>query len=117
MSSSTAEVVRRYYDCWNRGEVLRMKEVLAEDLLFDGPFEKHKSAASFISACERMASDSKFQNIKVKPKTTVVSGKEAVALYEFESGSGESVPMAEYFRVEGGKIQEIRLFFDGRKLQ
>ncbi len=105
----------QYYEGWNQGNFDQMEKVLAANLHFRGPMEQHDSSKSFIASCQEMAKQGAFDKFKLTQGRKFVQGDEAVLLYELKTESGEPIPMAEYFRLNEGKISEINLYFDSKR--
>lgn len=86
--------------------------LLTDDFHFDGPMVKARSKAEFARALQAMGGSAPTFNVLKQ----VASGSEVFSLYEFCAG-GPTVLMAEWSRVEGGKIAEQRLVFDPAQLK
>jgi len=112
--STTEQVIERYYKGWETGNLDEMEAVLATNLKFRGPMEQHNSAKDFMNSCKAMKESGAFDDCKMTLKNKFIDGSEVVFLYELAT-KDKSVPMAEYHRVQNGKIAEIRLYFDSKK--
>jgi hypothetical protein len=115
----TSSLVSAYYDCWTGGaatyDEARVRGILAPDMIFEGPVAGHRVGAEpFITALGRIAA----ALTDVRMIRQFQSGNEAVALYDADLTKPEGTfRFAEYFRIENGKIQEIKLVFDATKFR
>jgi len=108
------ELVAAYYDSWKDGiasfDEERVRSILAPDLKFEGPIAgKRAGREPFIKGlADFVRSVRTYQEIQ-----RTQGGDESSALYECNLGvSGEPLRFAEFFRVQDGLIQEIRLVYD-----
>lgn len=77
------------------------------DLLFEGPFYRFNSAHEYIDALKKDPP----VGFEYDLINAYESGETVCLIYQF-SKPGISVPMAQTFDFEGGKISKIRLIFD-----
>jgi ketosteroid isomerase-like protein len=110
--TSTAQIVQAYYDILTAGiaayDPARLRALLATDLVFEGPIAGH------VVGAERFSKGvSGF--IETMRSLTMVhqlyAGDTAATLYDAEMPGG-TVRFAEFFHVEDGKIQTLRLLYD-----
>jgi ketosteroid isomerase-like protein len=110
--TGTAQIVRAYYDILTGGmatfDPARLRAILAADLLFEGPIAGH------VVGAERF-SKGVTGFIQTMRSLTMVhqlyAGDTAATLYDAEMPGG-TVRFAEFFHVEDGKIQTLRLLYD-----
>jgi ketosteroid isomerase-like protein len=112
-TNKTAELVEAYYDSWRNGsasfEQASAGAVLAEDLDFEGPIAgKRRGASGFVGGLTRFVEGLQRPIVMLH---RVDAGDEAAALYDAEMPRG-TMRFAEFFHVEGGRIQSIRLLYD-----
>jgi hypothetical protein len=113
--ASPSTVVDGYYASWSRGladfDEARLREILAPDLDFTGTLAGHRvGAEGFLRGVAGVA--------EVVRSFTLVQrieqGNEIGVLYDCELSRPAGVcRFAEFFRVEGGRIQSINLVYDG----
>jgi len=108
----TAQVVQTYYDILTGGiatyDPARLGAILAAELVFEGPIAGHvvgaepfsKGVAGFIETVRSL--DIVHQ---------LYAGDMAATLYDAEMPGG-TVRFAEFFHIEDGKIQTLRLLYD-----
>lgn len=102
------ELARRYMDIFFSGEELdRLHEILAERLSFEGPLLRCESAEDYIRALKQAPP----RDCRYRILAAYENASGACLFYQF-SKPGLSLPMAQSFRVEHGKICAILLIFD-----
>jgi hypothetical protein len=108
-----ADLVDAYYKSWRDGiasfdsEVL--SAVLADDLDFEGPIAgKRRGAAGFVGGLKRFVEGLR---APIRMLEQVDSGNRAAALYDADLPEG-TMRFAEFFEVDGGRIQAIELLYD-----
>jgi hypothetical protein len=111
-SSTTDQVVQAYYDLLQGGTASfdegRLRGILASDLVFEGPIAGHvvgaerflKGVSGFV---ETMRSFDMLRQVH--------AGHMAAALYDAEMPGG-TVRFAEFFEIDGNKIQSLTLLYD-----
>ncbi len=109
----TADLISAYYDCWRDGiasfDEPGVNGVLAEDLDFEGPIAgKRQGAAGFIAGLKRFVEG---LQAPIRMVQRVASDDRAAALYDADLPSG-TMRFAEFFQVDGGRIQAIKLVYD-----
>ena len=97
-----------YMEIFFSGENLdRLRPLLADDLLFCGPFCEFDSADSYIKSLQ--SDPPKAFEYKIVGS---FGGDSSVCLFYQFTKPGVSTPMAQMFEVKEGKISEILLVFD-----
>ncbi len=111
--NKTAELINTYYDTWRNGiasfDKARVAGILAENLDFEGPIAgKRQGAAGFIGGLTRFVEG---LQAPISVLQQVDSDREAAALYDADLPNG-TMRFAEFFQVDGGRIQAIKLVYD-----
>lgn len=113
-TTRTRELVQAYYASWQAGEggydEGRLRSVLAPNLHFEGPIAGVRDGLEpFLAGLGGVVRVLKARQMVHQ----VYSGNEAATLYDCELGAAEgTLRFAEFFRVQDGRIQEIRLLYD-----
>ena len=84
-----------------------MKPLLAEDLVFDGPFHKSSTAREYLDALR----ENPLENAGYNLEAAFENENSACLVYLF-SKPGVETRMAQTFEIENGKICRIKLVFD-----
>ena len=103
----SAEIVRAYFDAWEAADRASLEALLAEDFTFTSPWDDHISKARFFEHCFPHAGTFGFK----RPMTIMEEGGDAFVRYETIFKSGGGFRNMEYFRVEGGRVRSIEVFF------
>lgn len=111
-NDTASPVVQAYYDILKGGmasfDEERLRAILASELVFEGPIAGHvvgaerfiKGVSGFI---ETMRSLTMLHQLR--------AGDRAATLYDAEMPGG-TIRFAEFFRLEGGRIESIQLLYD-----
>jgi hypothetical protein len=113
VKEDTMEVISAYYDSWRSGissfDDNRVGTILAADLDFEGPIAgKRRGAAGFIGGLKRFVEG---LQAPIHTLQEVASDHDAAALYDADLPNG-TMRFAEFFHVDGGRIQAIKLVYD-----
>ena len=111
---STIATVHAYYETFRHGgaafDSARLLEILAPDVLFEAPLVGRRvGAAALAPGVERFAKTvTAFRLIQ-----EMCVGREMAVLYDCDlTRPGGTHRFAEFFRVDNGRITELRLLFD-----
>jgi ketosteroid isomerase-like protein len=109
----TVDLIDDYYRSWREGissfDSARLGAILAEDLDFEGPIAgKRRGATGFIGGLKRFVEGLR---TPIRMLQQVDSGAQAAALYDADLPEG-TMRFAEFFDVEDGRIQAIKLLYD-----
>ena len=111
---ATRKIVEGYSSAWASGDLDTARGFLADDLQFRGSIDNFNDADSLISAL------SVFLNIlkSVNVLNAFYDENEAILMYDCVTDSpAGTIRTVEYFKVEDGKIKEIKLIFDASELR
>ena len=109
----TAALVDGYYDSWKGGiasfDSTRVGQILAGTLDFEGPIAgKRRGATGFIGGLTRFVEG---LQAPIRLLQRVDSDGQAAALYDADLPEG-TMRFAEFFQVDGGRIQSVKLVYD-----
>ncbi|SRR5713226_5872377 len=108
-----SELINAYYDSWRNGiasfDKTRVAGILAEDLDFEGPIAgKRQGAVGFIGGLTRFIEGLR---APIRILQRVDSAHQAAAVYDADLPNG-TMRFAEFFQMDGGRIQAIKLVYD-----
>jgi hypothetical protein len=110
---NTAVLIDAYYESWRTGAAAfdsgALSAILADDLDFEGPIAgKRRGSAGFVGGVKRFVEGLR---APIRMLQRVDSGNQAAALYDADLPEG-TMRFAEFFEVDGGRIQAIKLLYD-----
>ena len=112
MADDAAKVATTYFDAWKANDFDTMRSLVAEDVMFEGPLATLEGAEDYIKGIQGLSqviSEIVIQKI-------FVDGQDVLTWYEMHTTVASPVPVANWLRVEGGKIKSLRVAFDAREL-
>lgn len=102
------ELAERYMKSFfGQASLEAMREILADDLMFEGPFFKANSAKEYL---DRLTEDPP-QDVSYELEQVYADEKSACLIYVF-SKPGVNTRMVQTFEVADDKIRNIKLVFD-----
>ena len=109
---SVADTVRGFFLAFQKKDRQRAEELMAEDFTFSSPRDDRIGKAEYFARC--WPNSDKIRNFEIEQ--LFERGTEAFVRYVAERTSdGGRFRNTEYFRVEGGKVKEVDVYF-GRDL-
>ncbi|WP_346755116.1 hypothetical protein [Splendidivirga corallicola] len=107
------QLALKYMDIvFSNGDMMQLKGILAQDLVFNGPFHQSNTAKDYIdSMVEAPPEDFEYKLIQ-----SFETASSACLIYEFIK-PGVSTTMAQVFEIKNDKIIEIQLIFDTAAFQ
>ena len=106
------ETVEQYFKLWSQKDYPGSRAYLAGDLYFQGPFDTFRRADDLIQAVSRLGSIVK----EIRTRTILADDQNVCVVYDMVTTQIGTVPIAEVFEVESGKITSILASFDPRPL-
>ena len=114
---STRDVIQRYYDSVNAGDWQTWLTLFADDVVMDEQLGGHVEGLDVVRGFVDGLTNGfeRFQNV---PKHIVVDGDEAAVVSHISAATASGAPIeadvANYFRIEDGKIAYMANFHDTR---
>lgn len=107
MTTSVANLVRRYFLAYETKDRQVLEGMLDEDFTFSSPLDDRIGRAAYFARC--------WPNSRTLRRITVEKvfeqGGEAFIRYEAESTTGKKFRNTEWLRFEGGKLLEVQVYF------
>jgi hypothetical protein len=110
----TRQLIETYHQAWTSGDIGKARGCLADDLDFQGSLQTFQKADDFAPALAQ------FQGMLrgVTLLQSVFGESGAALLYDCDTASPAGIiRTAEFFSVQNGKINRIRLVFDATELR
>jgi ketosteroid isomerase-like protein len=109
--AKATEIVEKYHGAFGSGDVATARSLLADDLRFEGPIEQFDRADDYMQSVAKLAEIVTGTEVK----RVVADGDDVVTIYDLHTNTPAGTShVAEWARVESGKIAEMRVFFDAR---
>jgi ketosteroid isomerase-like protein len=108
---TVASLVRRAYAAYESKDRASLETLLSDDFTFNSPQDDHIDKAQYFRRCWPFSKKVRAFHIE----NLVVKGNEAFVRYLCEPKSGRPFRNTECFRVEGGRIKAVDVYF-GRSL-
>ena len=103
------DVVERYQAALAKGDLDAARDLLADDLRFEGPFETFHRADDYWKAIQELRRI--VESVDVRHVSS--RGDQVVALYDMVTNTPAGTQLVcEWYGVEGGRIRWIRALFD-----
>ncbi len=106
------QIMQRYFETWNERDFDAFEAQLAEDITFSGPLGTARGAAEYRRGMEGLAK----RMTRTEVVTMVAEGPDVITWFNLHTGEAEPVTVANWARVEDGRIQRVRVAFDPRPL-
>jgi len=109
--ASAKEIVEQYKTAMGRGDFTAARQLLHDDLLFQGPIDTFNRADEYLAASKRLATI--IQRVDVKK--IFAEGNDVCVLYEMVTNTPAGTAfIVEWYQVRGEKIGALRAVFDAR---
>ena len=109
--ADAAEIVERYHAAFGSGDPATARSLLADDLHFEGPLDRFERTDDYMQSLAKLAPILTGTDVR----KVVVQGEDVVTIYDLHTNTPAGTSrVAEWARVDGGKIAEMRIFFDAR---
>jgi len=108
--TDAAAAAATYFDAWRARDFTRLRSVLADDVDFAGPLGRVKGGDDCLRSLQGLAQI--MTGLEVR--RVFHDGSEVLTWYDLATSVAATVPVANWMRVEDGKITRIRVAFDAR---
>jgi predicted ester cyclase/limonene-1,2-epoxide hydrolase len=104
-------IVQQFFGAIGQGDWDGARRLLADDLTFSGPFDTFSRADDYLAAIRGLAEI--IETVHVQ--RLFVDGDDVCVLYDMVTRTpAGTAPIAEWHRVDAGRISAIRAYFDAR---
>lgn len=107
-----AEVAEAYFQAWRDKDVATLRELLADDIVFDGPLghvEGGEENATALAGLLQIVTG-------VEVHRVLSDGPDVMTWYDLHTSVAAPAPTVNWSRVEDGRIVRMRVTFDPRGL-
>jgi ketosteroid isomerase-like protein len=109
--SDIAGVIRQCFKAYETKDRVLIESLIGDGMTFTSPRDDHIDRATYMARC--WPNSDKFRSFEIEK--LFVQGDEAFVRYRCEPFTGAPFRNTEFFRVKGGKIVEVDVYF-GRSL-
>jgi hypothetical protein len=110
-STNASEIVESYRTALGRGDFTSARNLMHDNMVFEGPLDTFNKADDYLAANKKLASI--IQRIDLKK--VFVDGDDVCVLYEMVTNTPAGTAfISEWYQVKGSKIAYIRAVFDAR---
>ncbi len=108
MSRSARDLAVAWIEAWKRKDMEAVADLLAPDFVHVSPFGRLEGRETYLATVEPLARRSVLELSIVD-----AVGEEDRAAIWFENRTpGGAIPTCDWIRIEGGRIREVRSFYD-----
>jgi hypothetical protein len=106
------ETMQRYFATWNARDFDAFAALLADEMTFAGPMGTADGPAEAREGIERLSA----MRDHVEVIAMVADGPDVITWSELHAPGAPPVPVANWARVQDGRISRVRVTFDPRPL-
>ena len=104
---TVSDLVREYFSTYESGDRAALEAILSDDFSFHSPHDARLDRATYFRKCWPNR-----KNIHLfRIENIFEAGNEAFVRYECEPKIGARFRNSEFFRVDGGKITEVEVYY------
>jgi hypothetical protein len=112
MTASTSDVADTYFSAWKARDSTALRSILADEVTFDGPLANLKGVRDVAAGLERLAGIT--SDIVIRKR--FIDGQDVLTWFDLHTTVAPPTAVANWSRVEGGKITQIAVTFDPREI-
>jgi len=105
-------IVSSYFDAWRAHDPSALKAVLADDATFTGPLGRSANAEEYRQAIGRMFAIT----TDIVIEKMLSDGEDVLTCFQLHTTVAPPAPVANWSRIEDGKIVRVRATFDPRPI-
>ncbi|MFB7662580.1 nuclear transport factor 2 family protein [Kitasatospora sp. NPDC056138] len=112
MTDTAVQVAAAYFEAWRTKDFAALRELLADDVTFEGPLGRAAGADECLKGLEgmgRLAQDLVVQRM-------AGAGTDVLTWFDLHTNVTDPFPVTNWSRVENGRITRVRATFDPRAL-
>jgi ketosteroid isomerase-like protein len=113
MAPEPSTVAHTYFEAWKNHDFAMIRALLADDVVFDGPFARIEGADAYRESLEQ------FSEVvtEVDIKHVFEDGPDVLTWYELHATEvADPLPVAHWLHVEEGRVTSLRVTFDPRPM-
>ena len=107
IADGPSDLVRKYYSAYETKDRAALEKLLSDDFTFSSPLDDRIDRAAYFKRC--WPNSAKVRAFHIE--TLLEKGGDACVRYECERTSAARFRNTELFKIEGGKIKEVDVYF------
>jgi len=108
--ADSASVAEGFFDAWTAKDFARARQLLRDDVSFQGPIDTVSEADSFLASLQQLSGIV----TGVDKQKVFVDGNDVCVIYDLKTAPVPSSRTCEWWRLRDGKIASVRVIFDVR---
>lgn len=112
MSDDATRIVSAYFDAWRARDPDALRALLADSATFTGPLGHSENADDYQEAIGRMFAIT----TDIVIQKMVADDDDVLTWFELHTSVAPPAPVANWSRIENGKIARVRATFDPRPI-
>ena len=105
-----AQVAEGFFDAWTSKDFERARELLHDDVAFEGPIETFSDADSYVASLRQLSGII----TGVQKQKVFVDGDDVCVIYDLKTAPVPRSRTCEWYHVRDGKIASVSVVFDAR---
>ena len=107
-----ADTMAAYFAGWRRRDAESLRDVLADDVVFDGPMGHVEGVEDNVASLHGLLGIV----TDVAVRHIFVDGPDVCTVYDLHSTAADPIVTVNWARVEHGRVRSVRAVFDPRPL-
>jgi hypothetical protein len=104
------QVAEEFFGAWTSGNFSRARELLRDDLSFDGPFDRFTDADSYLASLQQLS----VIVVGADKRKQFVDGDDVCLIYDLRTAPVPVARVCEWYRISAARIASISAVFDAR---
>lgn len=107
-----ADTMTAYFDAWRRHDAESLRDVLADDVVFDGPLAHVEGLEDNLASLHGLLGIV----TDVVARHVFVDGPDVCTVYDLHTTAADPILTVNWARVQDGRVRTLRAVFDPRPL-
>lgn len=104
------QLADEFFGAWTSGNFARARELLRDDLSFDGPFDRFSDADSYLASLQQLS----VIVVGADKRKQFVDGDDVCLIYDLRTAPVPVARICEWYRISADRIASISAVFDAR---
>jgi hypothetical protein len=108
--ADSAHVAESFFDAWTSKDFPRARELLLDDVSFNGPLDSFSDADSYLASLQQLSG----MVTGAEKRKVFVDGDDFCVIYDLKTAPVPSTRVCEWYRLSDGKVASVSVVFDAR---